>query len=170
LVSINLKPKKCIMKKCILLFLFIAVGILSIAQVNPHAIGLRFGGDGDVNGAEFSYHHGIGDANRLELDLGFGANKNHSRMFLAGIYHWDWNITGGLNWYVGPGASVGFYTYDGNDSYINIALGGQIGLEYDFNALGAPLLLSLDGRPMWDFLGDNAGLGLGACLGVRYTW
>ncbi len=159
------------MKKTLLLFVaMLGFGLLSFSQVNPHAIGLRFGGDGDINGAEISYQHGMGDANRLELDLGFGGNKTHSRMFLAGIYHWDWNITSGLNWYVGPGASVGFYTYDGSDGYINIALGGQIGLEYDFNTLGAPILLSLDARPMWDFIGDNAGLGWGADLGIRYTF
>jgi hypothetical protein len=108
------------MKKILFLTLFVAMGLVSLAQVNPHAIGLRFGGDGDVNGAEISYQHGIGDANRLELDLGFGANKNHSRMFLAGIYQWDWNITGGLNWFVGPGASVGFYTYDKDKEVLSL--------------------------------------------------
>ncbi len=159
------------MKKTFLLLIAtFAFGVLAFSQVNPHAIGLRFGGNGEINGAEISYQHGIGDANRLELDLGFGGNSKHSRMFLAGIYHWDWNITSGLNWYVGPGASVGFYTYDGYDGYINVALGGQIGLEYDFNTLGAPILLSIDARPMWDFLGDNAGLGWGAALGIRYTF
>lgn len=158
------------MKKGFILALFIAMGFCATAQVNPHALGLRFGGDGDINGAELSYQHGIGDMNRLELDLGFGANKNHNRMFLAGIYHWNWNITGGLNWYVGPGASVGFYAYDNSDDYINVALGGQIGIEYDFNTIGAPILISLDARPMWDFIGDNAGLGWGAALGIRYTW
>lgn len=140
------------------------------AQINPHAIGLRLGGNGVVNGAEISYQHGLGDSNRLEFDLGFGANRSQSRLFLAGIYHWDWNITEGLNWYIGPGASLGFYTYDDFDGYVNIALGGQIGLEYDFNQHDVPILLSLDARPMWDFIGDNAGLGWGAALGVRYTW
>ena len=140
------------------------------AQINPHAIGLRLGGNGVVNGAEISYQHGLGDSNRLEFDLGSGVNSSQSRLFLAGIYHWDWNITEGLNWYIGPGASLGFYTYDGFDGYVNIAIGGQIGLEYDFNQHDVPILLSLDARPMWDFIGDNAGLGWGAALGVRYTW
>ncbi len=148
------------MKKAFLLLIAtFTFGVLAFSQVKPHAIGLRFGGNGEINGAEISYQHSMGDANRLELDLGFGGNSKHSRMFLAGIYHWNWNITSGFNWYVGPGASVGFYKYDSNDGYLNVALGGQIGLEYDFNTLGAPLLLSLDARPMWDFLGDNAGLG-----------
>ena len=148
----------------------LSLSYCAIAQVNPHAIGLRFGGNGDINGAEISYQHGFSDRNRLELDLGFGSNVHHNRVFLAGIYHWDWNITEGLNWYVGPGAAIGFYSYDNSDDYLNIGLGGQIGLEYDFNTLDVPLLLSLDIRPMWDFLGDNSGFGWGAALGIRYIW
>ena len=140
------------------------------AQVNPHAIGIRVGGNGDINGVELSYQQGFNDINRLELDLGFGGNSHHSRFFLAGIYHWDWNITEGLNWYVGPGAGIGYYDYDDSDGYLNVALGGQIGMEYDFNTMNAPILLSLDVRPMWDFIGDNAGFGWGLALGVRYTW
>ncbi len=147
-----------------------SISFFSQAQVNPHAIGLRFGGNGDINGAELSYQHGLSESNRFELDLGFGSSKKHNRFFVAGIYHWVWNITGGLNWYVGPGAVVGFYSYDDNDDYVNVGLGGQIGMEYDFNKLNAPILLSIDFRPMWDFIGDNSGLGWGAALGVRYTW
>ncbi len=158
------------MKKTILFLGVIFISYFIHAQVNPHAIGVRLSGNGDVNGAELSYQHGLGEANRLEFDLGFGAGKNHNRMFLAGIYHWDWNITGGLNWYVGPGAALGIYSYDNNSGYFNIGLGGQIGLEFDFNKLNAPILLSIDARPMWDFLGDNAGFDWGASLGIRYTW
>jgi len=158
------------MKKVILFFAVISLfGLMASAQVNPHAIGLRFGG-GTAYGGELSYQHGMGDANRLELDLGFAGNSDHNRMMLVGIYHWDWNITAGLNWFVGPGAGFGFYKYGDDDGYINVAFGGQIGLEYDFNSLSVPILLSLDARPMWDFLGDNAGLGWGAALGIRYTF
>jgi len=49
-------------------------------------------------------------------------------------------------------------------------MGGQIGLEYDFSSLGAPILLSLDTRPMWDFLGENAGFGWGMALAIRFVW
>jgi hypothetical protein len=38
------------------------------AQVNPHAIGLRIGGNGDINGVELSYQKGFNDVNRLELE------------------------------------------------------------------------------------------------------
>lgn len=84
----------------------------SQAQVNPHAIGLRLGGDGNTNGVELTYQHGLGSKNRLELDLGFNSRKYYNNMFLAGIYHWDWNLTKGLNWYVGPGAAIRFYQWD----------------------------------------------------------
>ena len=94
-------------------------------------------------------------------------------MFLSGVYQWDWNLTSGLNWYVGPGAALGFYNWDDgktSSSGLNLGLGGQIGLEFDFNEMGAPILLSLDARPMFDFIGYDNGLGWGAALGVRYVW
>lgn len=77
-----------------------------------------------------------------------------------------------MNWYVGPGAQLGFYQnkWNTNDDGITLALGGQIGLEFDFNELGAPLLLSLDTRPMWGFIGGGSGFGYGGALGLRYTF
>jgi hypothetical protein len=158
--------KKILLIQTIVLFLVISAN----AQINPHALGLRFCGNGNINGAELSYQHKLSRSNRLEFDLGWGGNRNWSRLNLIGIYHWQWNIDGGLNWYVGPGGAIGLYSYKGADGYMNIALGGQIGLEYNFNKKGAPILLSLDARPMWDFLGDNSGLGWGAALGLRYTF
>lgn len=157
----------------ILLFSFVQFGQ---AQVQPQAIGLRLGGHSGATGAEISYQHGLSASNRVELDLGFGANRNHSRIQFTAIYHWVWNIDGGLNWYIGPGASLGLYSYDANhkyyndygDGYINASLGGQIGLEYKFS--GIPLQISLDTRPMWDFIGDRAGLGWGGALGIRYIF
>ncbi len=158
------------MKKVFILTLVMfSISFYGHSQVNPHAIGLRLGG-GSFNGGELSYQHGLGDANRLEFDLGFGSNKNHSRTYLTGIYHWNWNITDAFNWYIGPGASLGLYSYNKSEGYLNIAIGGQIGIEYDFKKMDVPILLSLDARPMWDLLGDHSGLGWGAALGIRYIW
>ena len=157
------------MKKIIISSVFLVVGFCINAQVNPHAIGLRLGGNGTTNGAEISYQHGMGSANRLELDLGFSSSITHSRMYVAGIYHWNWNITDALNWYAGPGASVGFRTYENAENYVNIGIGGQVGIEYDFSGK-APILLSLDARPMWNLLGHSGGFGWGAALGVRYIF
>lgn len=157
------------MKKVLfgLVLLFGAVSFTT-AQVNPHAIGLRLG-TGYGFGTEISYQHGFGTTNRLEADLGL----NDIGFNLTGVYHWDWNIVSGLNWFVGPGATVGMINskYGGG---INVGIGGQIGLEYDFKTLGAPILLSLDSRPMYNFgkptyTGYN-NFGWGADLSVRYVW
>ncbi len=156
------------MKKIILIGIFLATVLNVQAQVNPHALGLRLGGNGTYSRAEISYQHGMSDVNRLEFDLGFSGNKDYKAMFLTGTYQWVWNIQGGLNWYAGPGAALGFANSDDNSSF-NLGVGGQIGIEYDLNTIKAPLLLSLDFRPMWSFIGDS-GFGWGFALGVRYTW
>jgi hypothetical protein len=132
-----------------LLTALLFLSTISFSQVNPQTIGVRLGG-GTISGGEISYQMGMGDANRLEFDLGFGASSNHSRLYLVGAYHWNWNITDGLNWYAGPAASAGLYSYNNEDGFVNIAFGGQVGIEYDFTHLDAPILLSLDARPMWD--------------------
>ena len=54
--------------------------------------------------------------------------------------------------------------------YIGLGVGGQIGIEFDFNELGAPILMSIDTRPMWDMYGSNSGLRYGGNLGIRYTF
>ncbi|MEO9531348.1 MAG: hypothetical protein ABJG68_11495 [Crocinitomicaceae bacterium] len=161
------------MKK-ILFALTLFISTLSYSQVNPHAIGVRLGGSHYGHyGGEISYQHGFGDANRLEVDLGWRNHKNWSSLGVAVVYHWVWNITDGLNWYVGPGGHISMYS--GKDNFndgFGLALGGQIGIEYDFNQHGAPLLLSLDARPMWNFIGSNGygGFGYGSALGIRYTF
>ena len=58
------------MKKNFLVLAIVLAGFFTAqAQVNPHAIGLRFGG-GTAFGGELSYQMGMGSSNRLELDLG----------------------------------------------------------------------------------------------------
>lgn len=149
----------------------------STSQVNPHAIGLR-GGLGNLGyGGEVSYQHGFGDANRLELDLGWRGNNGsngYRHTYISGIYHWVWNIEGGLNWFAGVGGQLGFhnYKYSSNEDGITLAVGGQIGIEYDFNEHGVPIQLGLDTRPMWRFIGNNNGngFGYGGALSVRYTF
>lgn len=159
--------------KYILFAAFFTLTLSLNAQVNPHAIGLRLNGDGRGNGAEISYQHGFGDANRLEIDLGGRSHKNwrHYGIFVG--YHWVWNLTDGLNWYIGPGAALGSYqSRDNYDDGLTLAVGGQIGLEYDFNSAGAPILISLDARPLWevwDYYEYNS-FGYGAALSIRFTF
>ena len=112
------------MKKIIMLLLALfAISFYAHSQVNPHALGARLSG-GSFVGAELSYQQGLGNTNRFELDLGVGGD----RFYLAGIYHWNWNVVGAFNWYLGPGASLGAYSFDNPADFINIGVGGQIGL------------------------------------------
>lgn len=163
--------------KNVLVLVALLTGFSSVAQVNPHAIGLRGGSGSYGSGAEISYQHGLGDANRIELDLGWGGNNsivnNYSRLYVAGIYHWNWNITEGLNWFAGPGAVLGLHSGKNNsvDDGLTLGVGGQVGIEYDFNDLDVPLLLGFDVRPMWRFIGYNSGnAGFGGAFSLRYTF
>lgn len=183
------------MMKSILLVVVMAFAFITTttnAQVNPNAIGIRGGGGfGGSYGGEITYQKGLGEANRLELDFGFRSSRSrykkdfyyeyYNHLSVAVIYHWVFNLTGGLNWYVGLGGQVGFYSwrnnYDNDYPYayedrsgVSLAIGGQLGLEYDFNAHGVPLLLSLDARPMWDFLGYYSGFGGDGAFAIKYTF
>lgn len=155
------------MKRLFLFIALIGIGALAGAQVSPHGLGVRLYGGDAFSGAELSFQKGLNERNRLELDASFGFRSDNTRIALYGIYHWDWKIVGGFNWYLGPGMSVMYDSFDGNE-YVNVGVGGQIGIEYNFRDL--PILVSLDARPMWDFLGDVNGLGWGGALGLRYTW
>jgi hypothetical protein len=139
-------------------------------EISPNALGLRLG-DNDGFGGEISYQRGLSSNNRLELDLGW-RNSNHVDAFkLSGIYQWVWNIENGFNWYAGPGAGIGSWNHDHNgvkDSGTFVFIGGQIGIEYNFNV---PLQLSLDYRPEI-YLNDGYrdGLGSDIALSIRYRF
>lgn len=97
---------------------------------------------------------------RVEIDLGwtdYGTDKytTNGYLHLSAGYHWYWHIVAGLGWYVGPSANVGVwldrYGYSGyttSDNRFCIGIGGQVGLEYDFNI---PLQLTFDARPSFNF-------------------
>lgn len=88
---------------------------------------------------------------------------------LTGLYEIHGDISGasGIKWYIGPGAHVGFYnTKYGNGSFIG--LDGVLGLDYKFR--GAPINMSLDWQPSFEF-GDGRGFtGSWGGLGIRYIF
>lgn len=157
----------------LLIILFLFAGLSSNAQVNPHAIGVRFHSGGSWNGGELTYQHGFGDKNRLEIDAGGRSHRNWGHFGVAVIFHWVMNITEGLNWYIGPGATVGSYRHKNwSENGLTLGLGGQIGMEYDFNQHDVPLLISLDWRPMFGFYtySDYDAFGYGGGFSIRYTF
>ncbi len=153
------------MKKVfVLLFAVVALSFASNAQ---NALGVRFGAGTGTN-AELSYQMGLG-SNRLELDLGWNGAKSDNSFHLAGIYQWNFNIAGDFNWFIGPGAVLGYCPNHG----INLALAGQIGIEFAPSQI--PFNFTLDARPSYSFLrpegcGHNSAFGWGACLGIRYRF
>lgn len=165
--------KKLLIVMTLVLCATVANANIKSASNQPNAIGVRAGGGNMGNGAELSYQKAMSSINRLELDLGWAGGDHFSWLAIAGIYQWCWNIQGGFNWYAGPGAQVGLYSYDNsnnnNDDGLTLGVGGQIGIEYDFNVSGVPLLISLDIRPMMGFL-NHDGFGHETGLGLRYTF
>lgn len=149
------------MKKIILsLFALIALTTAANAQYN-NTFGIRGGYGSTAFGAEFSYQGFVSDINRIELDLGLSLARPIG-ISLAAIYQWHWFLSGGFGFYAGPGALA--YLSERN---LGIGLGGQLGIDYQFNA---PIQLSLDVRPMYGLFGSYVGFNYGAALGIRYAF
>ena len=92
---------------------------------------------------------------------------------LTGLYeiHGNFNGAPGLRWYVGPGAHIGFYDYYNRNNHIDgtyFGVDGVLGLDYKFS--GAPINISVDWQPSFEF-GDYVDFygGWGG-IAIRYTF
>jgi hypothetical protein len=87
----------------------------------------------------------------------------------TGLYelHYPLLQVDGLQWYVGPGAHIGFYDdkYYGGNTFFGID--GVLGIDYKIP--GAPLNVSLDWNPSFEF-GDGAEFQSWGGLGIRFTF
>lgn len=154
------------MKKIVVAISFIFLGLTSYGQIESQAIGARFSGGNYGGGFEANYQHALGDVNRLELGMALNSNNGASYFSVAGVYQWVWELGEGFNWYAGPGAQ--FLAVKNASAF---GVGGQIGVEYNFNVnLDTPLLISIDTRPMMNFASGNNDFGWAAALGIRYTF
>lgn len=156
------------MKKIILVIVTtFAMSISANAQIEN--LGVRLFGL-DNAGAELSAQWGMG-SNRLETDLGWTFGDNFGAIGFTGIWQWKGEIGSGFGWFAGPGVSAGLWFYDGDaddDGGLNVAIAGQVGLEYNFDAI--PLQLSVDVRPSFSLIpGTDFHFG-GVALGVRYRF
>jgi hypothetical protein len=157
------------MKK-IVLGIVLLTSITVTMNAQPRAIGGRLGGD-----VEFSYQHQLGK-NMIDASVGLCIAYNHMSVGVTAIYDWvfpirSWSHAGAWNWYVGPGAGLGFVVDRNVRIPVKLSIGGQIGVEYQFKF---PLNLSLDYRPMINVLGfgrDRTWADFyGFALGVRYRF
>lgn len=117
------------------------------------------------DGGGISLKHFFNDRHAGELIAYF---YGHGIRF-TGLYeiHGDIEGVSGLKWYIGPGAHVGFYNSKYGDGAF-IGIDGVLGLDYKINS--APINISLDWQPSFEF-GDNRGfVGSWGGLGIRYTF
>lgn len=117
------------------------------------------------DGGGISFKQFVNGNNAIEL-IGYFWSRGAR---ITGLYEIHGPITGatGLQWYIGPGAHIGFYnTKYGDGAFAGVD--GVLGLDYKFR--GAPINISLDWQPSFEF-GDGRGfVGSWGGLGVRYTF
>jgi hypothetical protein len=82
-------------------------------------------------------------------------------------FHNDFNNAPGLRWYYGAGAHLGFYNTNHYGGKTLLGIDAVLGLDYKIK--GAPLNISLDWQPSFEF-GDGSGFEGWGGLGVRYTF
>jgi len=152
------------MKK-VLAILLVCFAVATNMNAQDKAIGLKFGS----YGVEISGQMAMGDANRIEANLGYmyrGININ-------GYYQWvkDFPKLGDAwKWYYGAGARLGL----GSGYYsFGLGVGGQAGLEFDLQSVvpSLPLQLSLDATPTINIIrGGRSFFEIGGGLGIRYRF
>jgi hypothetical protein len=142
------------------LFISISVAAQSKGRTYTTAIGVKV-----LDGGGITLKHFLNKKDALE-GIGYFWNRG-SR--ITGLYELHFDISGapGLKWYIGPGIHLGFYnTKNGGGSWVGID--GVLGLDYKIN--NAPLNLSLDWQPSFEF-GNNRGFtGNWGGFGIRYTF
>ena len=158
------------MKK-LLLTLLIVFGLMSVINAQDYKTGIGVRG-GFTNG--LTIKHFTGDQAAFEFLLGSrwrgfditGLYEIHNRAFDAD----------GLKWYYGGGAHLGFwngdYTYKDwgyqGSNYTVVGVDGILGLEYSFK--DAPINLSLDWKPAFNFVGYSGFWADGGALSIRYIF
>lgn len=160
----NLSSLK-LLKVTILLFIFsFSFNQKSIAQANGNdyktAIGVKF------------YPAAVSLKTFVKRNIAFEAigyfwDKGTR---ITGLYEYHHNLTadGGLKWYIGPGAHVGFYNQEFFNGGTTFGLDGVLGLDYKFP--GIPVNVSVDWQPSFEF-GDYAGFnGNWGGIGLRLAF
>lgn len=159
------------MKKMIFLVGFAILVSLNFASAQS-MIGLRLGYPTSV-----TYKHFLNESNAIEVYGGFRGYTGYRWFNLSGAYQVHKplpDVTEGLSWYFGGGASVYFWSF-GNDftggdfSSTTFGIQGYLGLDYQF--ADAPVNLSVDWVPTFFLNGFGNGFGAGyGSLAVRYIF
>jgi len=148
------------MKKTgLVLFLFLVLaGYGASAQTYKTALGIRLSSDDAIVNHSISLKHFIGNAVALEGLLSFG---DPVALGLLVEKHKPVQV-GGMMWYYGGGAYVGF----GKEK--TFGLQGVLGLDYKFPT--APINLSLDWKPELNIASEVAFEPAAVGLSMRFTF
>lgn len=95
---------------------------------------------------------------------------------LTGLYeiHSNLGSVEGLKWYIGGGAHMGVWSdrwkiqYPDRNPDLTIGVDGVLGLDYKIK--GAPLDISFDWQPYFNFIGYNYFESATGGLGIRFTF
>lgn len=157
------------MKRVLLLvtvsfFLITVANAQSMGKSYTTALGLKV-----LDGGGITVKHFVNDKAALE-GIGYFWSRGAR---ITGLYelHFDINGAPGLKWYVGPGAHVGFYSNRNNRYYDNgtwLGIDGVLGLDYKINK--APINLSLDWQPSFEFGTGRGFTGNWGGFAIRYTF
>jgi hypothetical protein len=143
----------------------------SMGQTYKTALGVKI-----FDGGGITLKHFLNEKSAVEA-IGFFWSRGAR---ITGLYelHFDINGAPGLKWYVGPGAHIGFYNnkyYYNNGRYGSGYYGGTyagidgvLGLDYKINK--APLNLSVDWQPSFEFGTGRGFTGNWGGFGIRYTF
>ena len=158
----NITRKTKTMKVLLALAAFL-LALAATAQPYNKAIGVKF-----PVGTGLTYKKFITQKAAME----FQALYAEESFRLAGLYefHFPFTKAEGLNWYVGPGAHLGFYKSQYQKSYsskMDIGIDGVLGLDYKFN--GLPINISLDWQPSVSFSGNSGAQAAYGGVAIRYT-
>jgi len=160
--SIQLLTQKTTFMKKVLAILLVCFAVSTTINAQDKAIGLKFGS----YGAEISGQMAMGDANRIEANLGF----LYGGLSINGYYQWVKDLPAlgdAWKWYYGAGARIGL----GSGGYFGLGVAGQAGLEFDLQSVvpSLPLQLSIDATPTINFIG-GFGIHPYGGFGIRYRF
>lgn len=127
---------------------------------SQHAIGARFGSASGIN-----YRYTLSENRAVEGIMSVQSNSTSNRFRLVGLYEYHKPLPlENFSWYYGFGGSVGSYTYKAftdksgvrmdKTSELSLSIDGIIGVEY--NLPTAPIALSLDVKPYFDFVQESS--------------
>lgn len=157
------------MKRILFAAAFILMSYLASAQANGSsyrsALGVKFYPGG------ITFKHFTESNKALE---GIAYFWNYGFRF-TGLYeiHGDFNGEPGLKWYIGPGAHIGFWNDEWKNRYPSRASGVAIGIDgvlgLDYKIKGAPIDLSVDWQPSFNFVGYSYFESGWGGFAIRYT-